>query len=110
MQRVAFVGVEAAKSGCYLCMTNTDLIDLGISIEGEGGLFLCVPCVIDAGRLCGMGSPEDMAALLVKLEEVGGLVAEHALEIERLQTVADGLEAALAAKATATRKKAHVPA
>lgn len=44
-----------AKAACYACEQNRDGVDFGISIEGEGILFICSGCLRDASRAINPG-------------------------------------------------------
>lgn len=68
-----------AKAGCYQCMSPNAGVAFDASIEGEGGLYLCRACLIDAVRLIDWERDKHM------VEENAGLRAE----IEMLQQELD---------------------
>lgn len=68
-----------AKMACYLCNRPDDVVDTGMSIEGEGVLALCVRCVHDLAFEAGM-DPEAAAEVEMMVELVTRLNEERDAE------------------------------
>lgn len=58
--------VSAANGGCYVCgRASLEVLDTGVSIVGEGGLFFCLrPCLTEFVAAAGYMGGEAVAELV----------------------------------------------
>lgn len=99
----AFPPNTAAGNTCYRCHASPreqfgvreKVLDLGISIDFEGGLALCQTCVEEMGRRLGMVPAHVVTELEADLNALRARVDEHAAEMAELEARAERAEEAL---------------
>lgn len=92
-----FVGNSSythAKEGCYTCGRGDRLVSTEVSIEGEGILVFCVPCIVDMARAGDVAvepaellreQERQIAAAHIANDTLAELLAESENRLERLQ-------------------------
>lgn len=80
---------QALPGSCYLCgsATRERFIDMAVSVEFHGAMYLCDLCVTEMATLLGFTSQEGLEALKKQVEDLQSLLFEA-------QTRADGYERA----------------
>lgn len=69
-QQTVRPGDRAAKAGCYLCLKNSGgMLDLDITIEGEGRLFICKEHGYEIAKTLKCLSPKKSTELTKRVTE-----------------------------------------
>lgn len=76
LQRLTEASYVHAKMACYLCNRPDDVVDTGMSIEGEGVLALCVRCIHDLAFEAGL-DPEAANEVAVMIQLTSRLTEER---------------------------------
>ena len=90
-----------AKQGCYVYESNTEGIDTGVIIEGEGVLFLSAAAIIEMAEVMGWDVRTDWQSERAQLE-ASLAYAEHERDQARIEN--EGLRADLEAFGRALSK------
>lgn len=57
MQLLEQVNFAFAREGCYRCGRGGPIVDMDVSVIGEGALGICAPCIGEAAVTAGIIKP-----------------------------------------------------